>query len=42
MIDPQSDSAKTMAEFNARVANDDRVTQVILTVRDGVMLIRKV
>ena len=42
VIDPQSDSARTMAEFNARVANDDRVTQVILTVRDGVMLIRKV
>ena len=42
VIDPQSDSARTMAEFNARVANDDRVTQVILTVRDGVMLIRKI
>ena len=42
VLDPQSESAQTMADFNARVANDERVTQVILTVRDGVMLIRKV
>ena len=42
VVDPQSDSARTIAEFNAHVANDDRVTQVILTVRDGLMLIRKV
>ena len=42
VADPQDDSARTMAAFNARVANDDRVTQVILTVRDGVLLIRKV
>ena len=42
IADPQDESARTMAAFNAHVANDDRVDQVILTVRDGVMLIRKV
>ena len=42
VADPQDKSAKTMAAFNAHVANDERVTQVMLTVRDGVLLIRKV
>jgi hypothetical protein len=28
-------------EFNERVAADDRVTSVLLTVRDGVTLIRR-
>ena len=42
VADPQDESAKTMAAFNARVANDERVTQVMLTVRDGVLLIRKI
>ncbi len=31
-----------MAAFNAHVAADDRVAQVLLPIRDGVMLIRKV
>ena len=31
-----------MAAFNAHVATDDRVAQVLLPIRDGVMLIRKV
>ena len=35
-------NAKAIHEFNNYVANDERTEQVILTVRDGLMLIRKV
>ena len=34
-------SAKAIQAFNEHVANDDRVEQVICTVRDGLSLIRK-
>lgn len=34
-------SAKAIAEFNNHVLNDERTGQVLLTVRDGLMLIRK-
>ena len=41
VIDPNTDVDKAIAKFNDHVAVDKRVQQVILTVRDGVMLIRK-
>ncbi|MDP6750827.1 MAG: class I SAM-dependent methyltransferase [Candidatus Poribacteria bacterium] len=41
VMDPKTDSDKAIAVFNEHVAADKRVQQVILTVRDGVMLIRK-
>ena len=41
VIDPNTDVDKAIAKFNDHVAADKRVQQVILTVRDGVMLIRK-
>ena len=34
-------NAKAIHEFNKHVANDKRVEQVMLTVRDGLLLIRK-
>ena len=34
-------NAKAIHAFNAHVAKDERVRQVILTVRDGLMMIRK-
>ena len=34
-------NAKAIDAFNKHVANDERVEQVILTVRDGLMLMRK-
>jgi caffeoyl-CoA O-methyltransferase len=42
VIAPKSVSGKAIAEFNARVAADPRVENVLLTVRDGVMLARKI
>ena len=40
--DSPSDNGKAVAEFNAFVANDPRVEQVLLPIRDGVTLIRRV
>lgn len=34
-------NAKAIHEFNKHIANDDRVEQVMLTVRDGLLLIKK-
>jgi predicted O-methyltransferase YrrM len=34
-------SAKAIKEFNDYIKNDDRVEQVLVTIRDGLMLIRK-
>ena len=34
-------SAKAIIAFNEHVKNDDRTEQVVLTIRDGLMLIRK-
>ena len=42
VLDPQSDDDRAIVAFNDHVAADPRVTQVMLTVRDGVTLIRRV
>ncbi|WP_118972172.1 O-methyltransferase [Taibaiella koreensis] len=39
--DQQSNTAGHIHEFNKKIAADDRVEQVIMPVRDGLMLIRK-
>jgi len=41
VLDPKDDSGRAVAAFNDRVAKDSRVEKVLLTVRDGMMLIRK-
>jgi caffeoyl-CoA O-methyltransferase len=41
VLDPDTDNARAIAAFNERVLNDPRVTCVLLTVRDGVTLIRR-
>jgi len=43
VLDPKADdeNAQAIVAFNRRVQEDARVTNVILTVRDGVTLIRK-
>jgi caffeoyl-CoA O-methyltransferase len=41
VLDPRDESDRAIAAFNDRVQSDPRVTNVILTVRDGLMLIRK-
>ena len=41
VLDPQKQSDKAIVRFNKHVQSDPRVVQVMLTVRDGVMLIRK-
>ena len=41
VLDPQNDADRAIVAFNNHVQRDERVTNVILTVRDGVMLIRK-
>lgn len=44
VVDPEEEAASTLAlrTFNARLAQDPRVEQVMLTVRDGITLARKV
>lgn len=42
VLDPEDHKAKAIAEFNKLVAKDDRVEQVLLPVRDGVNVIRKI
>ena len=42
VLAPESESDKALAAFNSHVAADRRVKQVMLTVRDGITLIRKV
>jgi caffeoyl-CoA O-methyltransferase len=37
---PESEAARAIQRFNERVRTDDRVVSVLLTVRDGVTLIR--
>ena len=37
----QSDAAVALREFNDRVRDDDRVVCVMLSVRDGITLIRR-
>ena len=42
VLDPEEPSDKAIAAFNRHVQNDPRVRNVILTIRDGLMLIRRV
>jgi caffeoyl-CoA O-methyltransferase len=41
VLDPQDPKAEAMHRFNERVHNDPRTEQVLLPVRDGVTVIRK-
>ena len=41
VLDPKTEEDKAIDAFNTRVAKDDRVNRVLLTIRDGVFLIRK-
>ena len=41
VLNPKDDNARATAELNDIVRADDRVENVMLTVRDGVMLVRK-
>lgn len=41
VLDPEDPKSKALDEFNRKVAQDDRVDQVLLPLRDGVSLIRK-
>ena len=41
MLDPKSDDDRAIVAFNEHVRNDTRVTHVMLTVRDGITLIRR-
>ncbi len=41
VLSPQDSDAKAISEFNDMVGNDKRVEKVMLTIRDGVYLIRK-
>ena len=40
VLDPQDEDGKAIVAFNEHVRNDERVTSVMLTVRDGLSLIR--
>jgi predicted O-methyltransferase YrrM len=40
VLDPRDDTARLMAELNDRIAADPRVVQILLPLRDGVMLVR--
>jgi caffeoyl-CoA O-methyltransferase len=41
VLDPQTPSARGIVAFNTRVTNDPRVDNVLLSVRDGIMVARK-
>lgn len=41
VLDPQDEAAQAVAELNRTVTRDERVENVLLSVRDGVQLIRK-
>ena len=41
VLDPKDEQAKAIVAFNDHVQADERVTNVMLTVRDGLTLIRK-
>ena len=41
ILDPQEEGGKAIAALNDRVQADERVNNVLLTVRDGVMMVRK-
>ena len=42
VLDPQDDSTKAIAALNDKLAQDERVVCVLLTIRDGVTLVRRV
>ncbi len=41
VLDPQDDAARAVAKLNDDIARDARVENVLLTLRDGVQMIRK-
>ena len=41
VLDPQDDCTKSLDALNKRIRNDPRVENVLLPVRDGIMLVRK-
>jgi len=41
VLDPQDDASKRIAQLNETICRDDRVENVLLTVRDGVQFVRK-
>jgi caffeoyl-CoA O-methyltransferase len=41
VLDPESNAAQAIAKMNERIAEDSRVENVLLTVRDGIQLITK-
>lgn len=41
VLNPETDSAITLDRFNKRVSKDDRVSNAILTIRDGLMVAYK-
>lgn len=41
VLDPQNESDRAIVAFNQHVQNDPRVENVVLTIRDGITLIRK-
>ena len=41
VLDPKEPSDRAIAAFNERVENDSRVDRVMLTIRDGMTLVRK-
>ncbi len=41
VVDPKKHTDRALAAFNRQVQQDDRVENVLLTVRDGMMLVRK-
>lgn len=41
VLSPENEQDRAIAAFNDHVQRDERVTNVVLTVRDGIMLIRR-
>ena len=41
VLDPQTEDDKAITELNDLIAKDERVDRVLLTIRDGVFLVRK-
>jgi caffeoyl-CoA O-methyltransferase len=41
VVDPQDEMTRAIAALNETISGDDRVENVLLTVRDGVQLVRK-
>ncbi|HCP48081.1 MAG TPA: methyltransferase, partial [Deltaproteobacteria bacterium] len=41
VLDPQTETDRAIVAFNSHAQADDRIEQVLLTVRDGVLLGRK-